>query len=448
MAVTTLVDFWTQEQTAYQGLVAEAQAAVADAGKRRDAANAASAAAASDLAATQAAIGALKAKLAADATPADADADAKALRQLVGKLRNASGRAVQAGTDQDEAQGAVARAQAELALAGAKLAEATSRLGDAQARKSALDDWNTKLAGAPLKDVKANATAAQTGPEHTAAAARLAHDVPADLLKLTQRRRGLVTHRLDTLGSAVSDTQALLQKALGETVDGARLAQQAAFDALASHVRVAVADLDRAMTLLDAATQSPALTAQELADVTSGPSQAAGAPSVAVEDARDKAITALVDARAALEKATVAAQAPDPTADVTGKVATEQGAADAAQKDLDQVKGPAFTGGGPPSAKDKLDAWEAALPDSAYAANAQLQEAEEILARLAGTDPTALVAAVTAAETALVKALLAQASSDRTLAYLQDTLAQQAARRDRARAARQDTVFSFMRGDS
>jgi hypothetical protein len=452
MPITTLFDFWTNEEMVYTALVKNAQAAVVAAGKLRDTAVTANASAATDIAAAQAEIAAIKAKLAADVSPADADADAKKLRELVAKLRGASGGALGKAADLSDKVAAVARAQTELDRATAKRDAATAQLAQATARKTITDNWATALAASPLKDVKANAGAAQTGQEHAAAAVRIAHDFPPHLFALTQRRRAVLANRLAKLDTTLSDTRGLIATQLAgagpaAAVEGARMAWQLAFEPLGAYVRGASAELDRAITLLVSVTSSAVLTPDELADVTSGPAEVAGDPVIGTEDARNTAKTTAVNADYTLEKDTVAAQAPDPTADISSKVAADKTAADAAKTDLDTVKEPAFsTGAG--SAKSKLAAWEAALPDTAFTANAAFQEAEEILARLASTDGPTLLSTFTTAEADLVTALIAAAKAERSLAYLQDTLAQQSARKTARQAARQDELFSFMRGDS
>jgi hypothetical protein len=451
MAVTKLLDFWTAEETTLKGLVGKAQADLDKAHAARDVARAAVAKAAADQATTQAAIAAMKAQLAADLTPADAAAHAKALRVLVVQLHGQGGAGMLAADDLAHAEAAATRAGSQVARMTASLANATAMKDAATKRDKARTDMGTALAKAPLLGLKAAATAAQTGPEQVAASARLTTDFPAALLSLLDRRRKVVLGHQTNVETAVSVTAALLATQLGTAgpaaaVEGVRPAYEAAWFALGDYVRTAPDELDRALRLFTSVKDATKPTPEEANDIATGPYQADGAAAIPVEDARNTAIGTLDTAAHALGKATVAAQAPDPSADVTATVAAQQTAYNNAKTDLETGKEPAFSTGAP-SEKTLEGLWEAALADGEYALSAAFGEAGDVLTRLAGLDPAVLQTALDNAEKALVDALTAAVKADRTTQYLNDVLAEQTDLAVRFRAMRGDAITSLVRGD-
>src|SRR5437899_12177680 len=92
--MTTLVDFWDSEVKIYTPASNAAQSALEAAVVALDKARTSSADAVKALATTKNSIDALKRKMAGDASPADADADAKTLRSLVALERRQAGTVV------------------------------------------------------------------------------------------------------------------------------------------------------------------------------------------------------------------------------------------------------------------------------------------------------------------------------------------------------------------
>jgi hypothetical protein len=99
------------------------------------------------------------------------------------------------------------------------------------------------------------------------------------------------------------------------------------------------------------------------------------------------------------------------------------------------------------SDKGALDAWEAAVPDTAWHQFYDFEEAQRLLTLVKDTDPAALEAAVTTAEAALVAALLKAGASTDTLGPLEAERQRRAARREFTDAAAPRLLFGALRGD-
>lgn len=450
MSVTRLVQFWTAEEATWQGLLERARADLEGARAAREAARASLARAATGQVAKQAEIAAMKARLAADRTPADADAHARELRSLVVEWHAQAGAGVQAAQELARAEAVAARASVQATRMAEALSRATASKGAAQAREDERARIEAALAAPPLLGIEAAAAAATTGPEQVAALARLSDAFPAALLGLLERRRQIAVGQQARLEAAAADTELLLATHLATVglpgaVDGLSPDHEKAWSALTAHARAAPDEFARALGLLASVGSAAKPTDDERTDAASGPFQADGASAIAVEDQRDAALDAWDAAAAALAKATCAARAPDPTADVSGTVA---GLATACANALTDLGGKeaAFSGGAP-SEKRKLDLWEASLPDGEYALAAAYGEAIDALTRLGAVVPADLASRCDDAEQALVDALVAEAKASRSTQFLRDAAAEQADLAARLRTLSRDTIASSVRGD-
>jgi hypothetical protein len=455
--MTTLVDFWDSEVKIYTPASKAAQTALEAAMVALDGARASSADAVKALAITKNSIDALKRKMAGDASPADADADAKTLRSLIAHERSQAGTVVHLSDAEFEAQVALDAAKAQLATSKEKLAAATTALAEATAKSAKFAAWTIALGAAPLSTLQTDAhnavIATAAGTLRGDALARITNDFPDPLKTTADARRTLQNQRLAHLADAVTDTELLLVTALKthahtpDAVDAARIDYTNAWNALASYVRTAKEDFDRALALYASVSSAPPLTPDELADIKTGPSRTAGEAALKpAEDDRDKALSAVYEDRYKLEKVIVTTLMPDPTAPLP--TLTEQQTLDTAKSNLaDKEK--TFSGGTThPTPKESLDAWEAALPDPAYRLLLAFQEADEILTRLSGVKPSDLQKAVTDDDAALAAALADATKASRTTEYLRSIRTQQSQRLDHAREVRQDRLFSYVRGDT
>lgn len=95
-----------------------------------------------------------------------------------------------------------------------------------------------------------------------------------------------------------------------------------------------------------------------------------------------------------------------------------------------------------------LDAWEAAVPDSAWRLFDDYKEAEATLILLKGTDPPQLKTDLQKAEEDYIKAQLIADKSATVLAQLAAEQAERAAREQAARQTGAARLFSALRGDN
>lgn len=447
----TLVDFWNNEVTAYQTLSTELQSAVTSAQSKLDSVKAERLAAQTDLAKTDSDIAALEAKLASETEPSDIEADSKTLRKLVVQQRSQSGKVSQRVDSERDAQLNLDVARESAATIGAKLAAAKAGKANADARAATKLAWVNALAAPPLSTLPADATAAKTGPKQVAAKARIDNDFPADLQTLATQRHDAQKKRFDALHASYDTSVALMATTFptsggrDESIEAARNAYNDAWARLGDWVKLAKSRYDAALGLFVAIATAPTLSAAEVSDVTSSPYAAAAdaAAKGASKDRDDARSTVWID-QIKLEDATIAAYAPDPTATPDLSVPTK------AVNDAKAALGPketAFTTGGPPSPKDKLGLWEAALPDSAYRSLANYELANDLLNTLASATPSALVTKLNDQEDTLATALQAAAKAERSALFLREILKLQSKRVEHVDLVMQDRIFSAVRGD-
>lgn len=159
---------------------------------------------------------------------------------------------------------------------------------------------------------------------------------------------------------------------------------------------------------------------------------------------RTDAKKAVDDRQKDVDDAIAAAKAkvPPVNPDTDPKVKDARTALEKAKNELAKAERPLI-----PISGD-LDAWEAAIPDSSWRMLVDREEAERLLTDLAGAKPADLLQAVKDKEAALVGALDTVARSVRSMAFLEDAVAERTALRTRAAGAAPARLLSAIRGDS
>jgi hypothetical protein len=450
-----VLDFWNDEVTAYTNLKAKAVAAVASAEAQLAEARSKQGLAVSAAAQAQKHITALRIKMATDG-PADAAADALALRAEVAASRNAVGRALLHGGFAIEAQIALDRARTELDRAAHKLAAASAAKDEATRQNAILTAWVASPLAAVQSDAKDKLGGLNGSTERAAAKTVLDNHFPA-LTCIVQptmsARRTIFTQLQQHLADAAETTRTALANRLSaasagpdDAVRAAQINFDLAWNNLARYVRTAREELERATALYASVAAMPALPKPVADDIlTTSTYGAEASDALADEQSRNAALTDASAKRYKLDTDRIADESDDPTSSSVTKTVTDDIAdvnsstATLASKDADFV-----AAGGK---KAKLDAWIAALTDDAIRAVLAMQEADEIVTRLSGITASELVTAVTDADKGLANALFAAARADRTVAYLEDALAQRLAWLARAEQGRLDNLFSAVRGD-
>ena len=446
---TTLVQFWRQERDVYAGQVTRAQASLSDAQAALTQAN-------KDLAAEQTGFGKLgddiaakRRKLAETTIPADADALVIEIRDLMITQRLSQGKLLDLGETADAAKAEIDSANGAIARASARRAEAETKLTAAQEQERIRQAGTTAIGNPPLSTIKADATAAQTGPDQTAAAAGIA-DIPSDLRAIAASRNGLRNKRREDAEAAVVTAEDALaderdgKGGLAGTAAKKGLAFRRAERQLLDHVSTAKLNYDRAIGLFKRVGAVPVLSAAEKAKATSFNSAGDGTTAVgnAATVVGDQAI---VDAdRNSLEETTFSRQQVDIDADVSNH-AYVVAARDKLQADLATLAADSSPANYPD--KTTLDQWQAIVPDTAWQKLLDFQEATAILAGIAATSAT-LAADTVAAESAYAGALRLAAQSQRRLDHAQDAIGRRAKRVDDVDATLPARLLSAIRGDS
>jgi hypothetical protein len=391
-------------------------------------------------------IAAVRRKLPDAPMPADADALIDELEAKTIELRAVQAQILESDATADEAARDVEAADAELAAATAQAAAATAARDQVQTEHDRRNAWKTAAGKSPLKDVPAAATAAgdATAEPMKSAKARVEADIPAELIARARERGANARTAFDLVVDLAQDAGDKVSTSAGGVVQ-AEAAFRRAEAQLGAFFRSAPTDLARAIAVLEAIPDAPALTDAEVARITDTDIVKAGKAAAAKESARDTARTNREKAAAALEKAILAARA----ADVDTDPATVQAVKDK-QKDFDDAAGPLATAETAYTAQMRadLDRWEATVPDATWRLLADFEEAKATLDRLKQSDPAALATAATAQEGNLVTALLAASKTGRT----QSVLVLAAARSESRLAAAANSAtarrFSAIRGDA
>jgi hypothetical protein len=281
--------------------------------------------------------------------------------------------------------------------------------------------------------------------DFTAAKARIEADIPPALLG---RARARAQKELDALAAAKTAAAAkedafAAELALnggkaGEVVEK-RVAFARARAALGDFVLRAKEEVEQAVKSFQAVPASPALTQAVKDSITA--LTADGTAVIPDEQARDTARAAVEAKQAQLDARIEVVR--DGGGDVTtdAQVATLQGELAPLAADL-AAKQAAFD-----LVKEDLDAWEAAVPETTWAALFSFDEATRTLTRLAAIAPATLVTDFDTAEDEYAKSLGEAAAAARKAVDLEDDLAVRATGVGVLVDAKRRRVISALRGD-
>jgi hypothetical protein len=402
------------------------------------------------LAATLADLGAqaaeIRRRLPEQPMPADGTALIEQLEQLMIQVRAAHAGLLGAELAADETRRRLEAGEQQLAAAAAAAQQDAAAHGAEQAAAERRIADRTALTVAPLDELQARATAAlAAGAEPlTAARARLATDVPAELLARARARRGARRQQLERVRTLAEDAAAIAAGERGDTA-AKRLVFARADAALHAYATAAQGELQRALDLLEGIVAAPPPTPAEANRIADKTIVKNGKDAVTAEADRDTAADTLAAAEAALEAAELNARAADIDADVSKDAAVKKATKDrdAAAATLAPLE-TAYT----QKLRAALDLWEATVPDATWRLLADLDEAETILGRLEDVDPAAELAdPLDDAEQDLVGALVADEKQARARAFVARAVVRSEARRDAADALSPARLDSALRGD-
>jgi hypothetical protein len=400
--------------------------------------------AAAALAAATKATAAIRKQLAAASTPADAEALAEDLGEAVVAQRRHAGELAQA-------QLARAKASGEATLAAMTLrritAEATSAKAQAAAEKAGAARRETAMAALeepPLDEIADQATDLLADPLFGEAESKVEADIPAPLRERAVAQAAEVDREIARREDIEEAVRAALDAGLEEgglaadTIPRLRADLEAAEAALQAYAGRAGQRLQGARSALERLAAGESVLSEDQHDSLFDPDlETERGEAAEAEAARDTALTAARDAHKALAIEREKFIAEDPEADLAAAEAdtsTPVGAAKKAADDADQELSEAeddFSDG----QWELLAAWRADVPEAAWANLTAFAAAKAALDDLKA-DPAPLVAAVTAAEGALLAALLERDRRNRRLAQVADAAAaRHAAAADYARSA-------------
>ena len=417
------------------------------------AALAATAANADDLAATRAA-------LAAATTAADAEALTATLNEQIVESRKLRLMELDAARTLALARGAKERAAEALRTAERRLARAEGELAEAEELQERHDAWTTALGQPPLSTLAADAAALLAGPVFGNAEARLNADLPAKLRQRSAERLEDQRERLtakEEHGAHAEDQLDARLKAdggLGGALAEAWTAFLRAEGALGDYVTSAAAELAATQAALEAIPGSPALTAEQVAELADASQSGSRDDAADAEKARDDALVLVEAKRREVDEARLEMLSGDPdlspaqvdaeasVAALLSDLATLEGDLTTAEDALDQEPAP-----GDPTPREVLDLWETAAPESTWSSFAALEAGRAALTRLSA-DPAPLAAAMSSTEDDLAQALTAQDTSDRAAELVETLAAERAAAAAVARSQQGRRLAGQARGDA
>jgi hypothetical protein len=339
---TTLLDYATQRRDALKTDLAKASKASTAANDAYNTAQKAQEGANALFAASERRAAEIRKLLTVIPMPADGEALLDELRQKIVAMRHQQAAILDAEQTQAETKATADRAAADLARLSATLAAAEAAVVDAKTDGAAVAQWKAAVALPPLTTLKADAGAALTAPIHVAAEARVAAEIPAELLTRARARGGL--EAAHSASGPVAAALELLAKAIEKNAGpaGTVAKQEAASDDAEAALRdYAINALDRYIRALGllatvADTSDSPLTPAQLAAINDPAIVGPGKAAAAKEQDRDEALDKERAARDALDRAIVAAQGADVDADpsTNAGVMTAQAAYDLAKKAL------------------------------------------------------------------------------------------------------------------
>jgi hypothetical protein len=451
-APTTLLECAQQQHTACGQQKTVAQTRLSQAQQRVGATQAAHAQATAAFATLEQEVASIREQLAKIVTPADGEALLEKLELAIIALRASQAALLSAEEDKRAAQDELDQATVALRLAETALASVTAVLEETVSRDKQRNDARSAVTKAPLSTLPATAATELTGAVFTAARTRIEGDIPAALITRARERRDAQGKSLSALRTTVSDAEDAANSEANTNGGAAGKIEAPRSDFLRKeallfdYVSRGKERYDRALALLTriADPKKPQLTDAQKARINDATLQTAREAAATKEHEHDAARNAVAEKQAALEVALLKARAADLDADANldADVIAAQAALAIAKTDLAAAEA-AYTA----AMKTTLNTWEAAVPDSAWHDLANFEEARELLTTLKDITPGALGTALTAAEQALVTALVVADKRDRTARFLQEHQAQQAAKWTNAQSLTAQRLFSALRGD-
>jgi hypothetical protein len=461
-----LLQFWQQqvaiykaEQTAAQSDLANAQKALAGdpAAPLVPGLLARLAADQKALATTVARIAAWRSELAVTTVPAEANL-------LIAKITDAiiQQRAQQGGVLDDQvwvanAQASSDSANATLARATAQVASLNATIATATADASKRDSYKAAVAATPLSTLKADATAFLASATVTNAKKHLDKTFLPKLVTIAGLRHATRINRLKSWRSDLGNALDALGKEEATDSGFAGKAQQEkvalhrAQEELGNYVATAASRFSKAKLVLSALEAIELATPGTIPDILTAAEkdqlnalEATGAAAETTAETLDADLNAIFTADSALaaQILTSIVQNVD-TLSTNADIATKQKAVADAQKTFDD----GLTAFKAANKKD-LDRWEAVVPDPAWKALLDYEEANAALNELSSIDPADLAKAMNDAEEAYVSALGDAAVAQRRIDYLGDAIALRQKRVDAAKAAIAARLSSAIRGDT
>jgi hypothetical protein len=443
--MTTLLEFATndlarvtQDRTASGSALAAAQSTLQVRQKNRDD-NAAA------IARLQGDIVKKRLEIAAAAMPADAEAAAGELEQLLVQLNAAQAKAVDLQVELDTVQGQI---DVQLDLLGAATTRSVSvAAAFAAAQKAEADHqaWQAASVATPVKDVSQTATDTIGGTLYAQAKARAEAGFDASLLAHVRKRETREQARLAAIETRRDGAQDDLdhKQAADRGIAGAVAPLRTTYERAEAAFREAVTGgqdrLNRALGLLASVAAAPTLPVAEknhMLDATLvDPAKAQVANAEADEKARDDLATAQAKLERGQTEVSVGLTPFDTIANLQTAVVDANTAIGALV---------AFD-------ESKLDAWEVTVPDSSWSLLAAFDEADLILNDLKTNSTPAKLSTLSTAMTTAANALAAKleelAKSEHDIALLQARVKLQTELLDAAARNGSARVLNALRGD-
>jgi hypothetical protein len=398
----------------------------------------------------------VRAQLAAIATPADGEPLLVDLEQTIIELRAATGAILAAEGAAGKARGRMEEGRSRLQQAEGAIAAAKDEQTREQAARARRETAKSALTQPPLGDLAARATALLASQTFDDAKQRVDADFPQKLRERARERAQLAAARLERTLDAAHDAQQLMDDE-ATAVGGAQEQALAPARALEQSASLLFDFATRAVARCDAAEaalvriggpDNPPLSQQQKDRIGDAALQAAREAAADAESELDQARELASQKQAAFDLERLKVAAATGEAGVTAALADATSDLAKAKAELDAALGAvpgketAYTA----AMRKSMDAWEAAVPDSAWRDLTEFDAASATLTALS-VSPAALATAVTNAEGALLAARLTLDEGARSLSTLQAGLALAAASAAVAEQAAARLAFSALRGD-
>jgi hypothetical protein len=453
---TTLIELAQQRRDARASEKSAAQAAAVQAQADLASAEQALAGANATYAQLQVEATRIRTQLAAITTPADGEPLLDQLEQTIIALRAAQNTALTAEGARARAKAALDAAQVHTQEAQARLAQAIVELAAVTADRQRRQAAAAALSQTPLDTLQADAAALLASATFTAAQTRVESDFPQALRERARERATLAqTHLARTRQSHADVLQLLSTELTGKGGPTGRIEPLAAAvvgaeAALLDYVSRAKERYDRAEAALQriGGSANPPLTAEQSDRINDAALQSDREDAADAESERDQARDLVEQRQAAFDLERIEVLAAQGEAGLTAALANPASAVALAKQQLDSAtttltqKQTDYTS----AMRALLDAWEAAVPDSAWRDLFEFDDAQAQLTALQAS-PAALVTALTNAETALLAAHLANDQDEAMQRTYRADLARRAAQVEFETGAAARTALSALRGD-